>query len=308
MSFLDDSRWADTRDRPTAGRGGSADTDPREAGALDPRDAFTQGLDLPRGPHREPVSVDGERYDLRGSEVRTLAALGAFRVIPLDDLRDDPGQAADRWHGDIEHLREQGLIRHVAAVDRENGTDLFSLTERGRALLEAHRSHERDSGQRFSVGPARERELSHDAQLYRAYLKVAERLADEGARIERVTLEHDLKREYQRFLQEPNRGRSNSDGRPARSRDEIRQWAEERELAYVNGRVQFPDLQIEHEWPDGRREIENVEVLTPHYRGQHVSGKASAGFTMCRVKGMRVGGRTGRGHKFDPDLAEELLR
>ncbi len=307
MSFLDDSRCGDTRDRPTAGRGGGADTDPRETGTLDPRDAFTQGLDLPRGLDREPVSVDGERYDLRGSEVRTLATIGAFRVIPVDDLRDD-GQPGDRWHGDLEHLREQGLIRHVAAVDRENGTDLVTLTDAGRDLLEAHRSHEHDPGQAFSVGPARERELSHDAQLYRAYLKVAERLADEGARIERVTLEHDLKRDYQQFLQEPNRGRSNSDGRPARSRDEVRQWAEERELAYINGRVQFPDLQIEHEWPDGRREIENVEVLTPHYRGQHVSGKASAGFTMVRVKGVRAGGRTGRGHKFDPDLAEELLR
>jgi hypothetical protein len=305
---LDDSRWADTRDRPTAGRGGGADADPRETRTLDPRDAFTQGLDLPRGLDREPVSVDGERYDLRGSEVRTLATVGAFRVVPVDDLRDVAGSPGDRWHGDLEHLREQGLIRHVAAVDRDNGTDLVSLTNAGRNLLEAHRIRDHAPGQAFSVGPARERELSHDAQLYCAYLKVAERLVDEGARVERVTLEHDLKRDYQQFLQEPNRGRSDSDGRPARSPDEVRQWAEERELAYVNGRVQFPDLQIEHEWPDGRREIENVEVLTPHYRGQHVSGKASAGFTMVRAMGVRAGGRTGRGHKFDPDLAEELLR
>lgn len=308
MSLLDDSRWADTRDRPTAGRGGGADADPRETRTLDPRDAFTQGLDLPRGLDREPVSVDGERYDLRGSEVRTLATVGAFRVIPVDDLRDVEGSPGDRWHGDLEHLREQGLIRHVAAVDRDNGTDLVSLTNAGRNLLEAHRIRDHEPGQAFSVGPARERELSHDAQLYCAYLKVAERLVDEGARVERVTLEHDLKRDYQQFLQEPNRGRTDSDGRPARTRDEVRQWAEERELAYVNGRVQFPDLQIEHEWPDGRREIENVEVLTPHYRGQHVSGKASAGFTMVRAMGVRAGGRTGRGHKFDPDLAEELLR
>ena len=308
MSLLDDSRWADTRDRPTAGRGGGADADPRETRTLDPRDAFAQGLDLPRGLDREPVSVDGERYDLRGSEVRTLATVGAFRVIPVDDLRDVEGSPGDRWHGDLEHLREQGLIRHVAAVDRDNGTDLVSLTNAGRNLLEAHRSRDHEPGQAFSVGPARERELSHDAQLYYAYLKVAERLVEQGARVERVTLEHDLKRDYQQFLQEPNRGRSDSDGRPARSPDEVRQWAEERELAYVNGRVQFPDLQIEHEWPDGRREIENVEVLTPHYRGQHVSGKASAGFTMVRAMGVRAGGRTGRGHKFDPDLAEELLR
>ena len=308
MSFLDDSRWADTRDRPTSGRGGGGDGDPRETRTLDPRDAFAQGLDLPRGLDREPVSVGGDRYNLRGSEVRALATVGAFRVIPVDDLRDAAGSPGDRWHGDLDHLRQLGLIRHVAAVDPTNGTDLVSLTNAGRNLLEAHRIREHEPGQAFSVGPARERELSHDAQLYRAYLKVAERLVDEGARIERVTLEHDLKRDYQQFLQEPNRGRSDSDGRPARSRDEVRQWAEERELAYVNGRVQFPDLQIEHEWPDGRREIENVEVLTPHYRGHHVSGKASAGFTMVRALGIRAGGRTGRGHKFDPDLAEELLR
>lgn len=308
MSFLDDARWQDTRERPTAGRGGGSDTDPRDTGPLDPRDVFTQGLDLPDGGARDPVSVGNERYSLRGSESRALAIVGAFRVVPVDDLRDGPDTAGDRWHGDIEHLRAQGLIRHVASVDRENGTDLVSLTERGREVLEAHRSENNERGQAFAVGPARERELSHDAQVYRAYLRAADRLTEEGARIERITLEHDLKREYQRFLQEPNRGRRDSDGRPGRSRDEIRQWAEERDLAYVDGRVQFPDLQIEHLWPDGRREVENVEVLTPHYRGQHVSGKASAGFTMFRVKGARVGGRTGRGHKFDPDLAEELLR
>src|SRR5215207_8829350 len=120
MSVLDDSRWADTRDRPTVGRGGGADTDPREMRALDPRDAFAQGLDLPRGLDREPVSVDGDRYHLRGSEVRTLATVGAFRVIPVDDLRDAGVSPSDRWHGDLEHLREQGLVRHVAAVDRDN--------------------------------------------------------------------------------------------------------------------------------------------------------------------------------------------
>ena len=308
MSFMDDSRWSDTRERPGDGRSGGSEADPRDGGPLDPRDAFTQGLDLPRGVDREPLSMDGERFTLRGAEARALATVGAFRVVPVDDLHEGPGQVGDRWHGAVEHLRAQGLIRHVAAVDRENGGDLITLTERGRDLLEAHRTPDHEPGQTFGVGPARERELSHDAQVYRAYLHAAERLAEEGARVERVTLEHDLKREYQQFLQEPNRGRSGSDGRPGRSPDEVRQWAEERDLTYVEGRVQFPDLQIEHEWPDGRREIENVEVLTPHYRGDQIAGKANAGFTMFRAKGARAGGRTGRGHKFDPDLAEELLR
>jgi hypothetical protein len=308
MSCLDDPRWNDTREGPSRGRGGSSDPDPRDSTPLDPRDVFTQGLELPRGLDREPVSIGDERYDLRGSEIRTLATIGAFRVVPVDDLRDDAGRPGDIWRGDIEHLRTEGLLRHVAAVDRETGTHLVTLTERGRELLESHRSHDHEPVQVFHDGLARARELVHDAQLYRAYLRAAERLAEEGVHIERVVLEHDLKRDFQIFLQEPNRGRSDSDGRPGRDADEVRAWAEEHDLAYIDGRVQFPDLQIEYLSPDGRRDIENVEVLTPHYRGTHVTGKVRAGFTRFRVTGGRVGGRTGRGSRFDPGLAEELWR
>ena len=78
-----------------------------------------------------PVSLGDERYDLRGSEVRTLATVGAFRVVPIDDLRGHGERAADLWHGDLEHLRSEGLLRHVASVDRESGTDLVTLTDRG---------------------------------------------------------------------------------------------------------------------------------------------------------------------------------
>jgi hypothetical protein len=307
MSFFDDPRWDDTRDGPARGRGGGLDRDPRDLGAVDPRDVFTQGLDLPRGLDREPVSVGDERYDLRGSEVRTLATVGAFRVVPIDDLRDQGDRAADLWHGDLEHLRSEGLIRHIASVDREAGTDLVTLTERGRELLESHPSPDHDPRQTFHDGVARERELVHDAQLYRAYLRASERLVEQGAHIERVILEQDLRREYQMFLQEPNRGRADSDGRPGRDRDDVRRWAEDHDLPHADGRVQFPDLQIEFLWPDGRRDVENVEVLTPHYRGAHAAAKVRAGFTRFRGIGARAGGKTGRGSRFDPGLAEELV-
>ena len=39
-----------------------------------------------------------------------------------------------------------------------------------------------------------------------------------------------------------------------------------------------------------------------------MSGKISAGFKTFRFTGGRVGGRTGRGSRFDPALAEDLLR
>src|SRR5262245_17931080 len=100
MSCFDDPRWDNTRDGPTRGRGGSLD---RDLDALDPRDAFTQGLDLPRNLDREPVSIGHDQCDLRGSEVRTLATVGAFRVMPIDDLRGQGDRAADLWHGDLDH-------------------------------------------------------------------------------------------------------------------------------------------------------------------------------------------------------------
>ena len=297
-----DPRSLDSRDREPA--------DPRDAGATDPRDVFARGLDLPRGFERERVHVHEQDYQLRGSEVRTLATIGAFRVVPIDDLRDDRGRSGDLRHGDLDRLRSAGLIRSAAPFDRGERTTLVTLTERGRDVLETHRSRDYEAPQTYYAGLVKTRELTHDAQLYRAYLRSGERLRAAGGRIERVVLDYELKREYQRFLQERNRDRSDSDGRPTRTRDEIRDWAQDHDLPVVNDHVQFPDFRIEYERPDGRRDVEDVEVTTVHYRGLHAAGKVQAGFTRFRGTGGRVGGRTARGSRgspFDPRFAEELL-
>ena len=93
------------------------------------------------------------------------------------------------------------------------------------------------------------------------------RLRDEHGDLEirRVILEQDLKRQYQEFLQDHNRHRSDSDGRPDRGEDEIRDWAREHDLPYFDGQVHFPDYRIEYE-VDGRERHEDVELFTPHYR------------------------------------------
>ena len=298
-----DPRSLDSRERDAS--------DARAADPIEPRNVFTHDLDLPQGLERERVHVHDHDYQLRGSEARALATIGAFRVVPAKDLRDDAGRPGDVRHGDLERLRSADLIRTVAPFDREGRTTLVTLTERGRDVLESHRrggsSAER---QTFYVGDVKPRELSHDAQLYRAYLRAAERLHDEGARIHRVVLDYELKREYQRFLQAPNRNRADSDGRPVRTREEIREWAQEHDLPVVNERVQFPDFRIEYERLDGRREMENVEVTTLHYRGSHAAGKVQAGFTRFRGSSARVGGRSGQTSKassFDPRVAEEFL-
>jgi hypothetical protein len=284
--------------------------DSGDHGRTDPRDVFADRLDLPRGPERERVHVRVRTYELRGSEVRTLATVGAFRVVPALDLRGHDGRPADPRKGDLPHLRDVGLVRTMPYVVGKTRTTLVTLTEQGRGVLEdARRDHDRER-QVFYAGIAKPRELAHDAQLYRAYLRAAERLAGRDARIRRVVLDYELKREYQRFLQASNRGRRDSDGRPDREEEEIERWAHAHHLPIVDDHVQFPDVRIEYDERDGRRAVEDVEVTTEHYRGALAGAKARAGFTSYRAAGARLGGsrRTGRGGRgSDPRVAEEVL-
>lgn len=144
---------------------------------------------------------------------------------------------------------------------------MVTLTKEGRDLLESHRrNQDAPDRQTFTHGVQRPRELKHDAELYRAYLEEAEHLHDAGATIHRVVLENELKAEYQTFLREPNRDRDDSDGR-----DDVR----------------------------------DVEVMTPHYRGAHAAGKSGSGFSLY-FSG-RGGGGGGRGGSRSRGYMEESL-
>jgi DNA-binding MarR family transcriptional regulator len=296
----DDARWPE-RDRDPRGH------DPRDR---DPRDVFMRDLNLPRGREREMVYDPREReYTLRGSETRTLSTVGAFRVVPARDLRDHSGREADPRGGDLRHLREQGLINTVRLDGRREVAVV--LTDRGRDLLESHRGHDHDPRQEFYSGLKRERELEHDAQVYQAYLSVAERLDERHIHIERVLLDYELKREYQQWLHERDRDRDDYDGHSDRDAREIEQWALEHDLPYFDEHVHFPDLRIEYLEIDGRRDHEDVEVLTIHYRGAHGTAAARSGFTSYGGSSARIGGGNGgrrRGGGRNGGLAEEFLK
>src|SRR5262245_23284211 len=131
---------AEVRDRDEDAR--DRDQEARER-AHDPRDAFVDGLDLPRGPEREIVLDGDHRYELNGDDSRTLATVGAFRVVAERDLRDPRDEAGDpRDAIDLRHLRDEGLMRFVALDGRERAV---TLTGRGRHLLESHRRDRDDA-------------------------------------------------------------------------------------------------------------------------------------------------------------------
>src|SRR2546428_8300434 len=225
VRMFDDPRSDDSRDRD------ERDRDSRDR-CVDPRDVFMEWLNLPRGLEREVVRDGDHEYTLRGSESRTLSIVGAFRVASSRDLLDHDGKPTDPRKGDLRHLREQGLIRTLPLHGHREVAVV--LTQRGLDLLESHRRERPDvqGRQTFYAELRSARQIEHDAQVSRAYEREVQRLKDRGARIERVVLDYDLKREYQQFLQERNRGCGDSDGRPDRDQSEIEDWAREHDLPY----------------------------------------------------------------------------
>ena len=98
---------------------------------------FTKDLNLPRGPERQRVRARDHEVRLRGSESRTLATVGAFRVVPAGDLRDADGKALDPGRGDLRHLKSEGLVQTIPAAGEDRA--LVVLTEKGRDVLETNR-------------------------------------------------------------------------------------------------------------------------------------------------------------------------
>jgi hypothetical protein len=105
--------------------------------------SLMRDLDLPRGEERELVAIRGRVYELDGGDSRTLAAVGAFRVVPEHDLDID--------HDTLDHLLDEGLVETVDLGDDERG---LTLTREGRYLPARPRD-----------GQARSRAASHEMPL-----------------------------------------------------------------------------------------------------------------------------------------------
>jgi hypothetical protein len=181
----------------------------------------------------------------------------------------------------------------------------LTLTTDAPDLLDSHSlTRDDEISQVFYAGVSRSREIDHDSNLYATFRQENARLRDEHPDLEirGVILEQDLKREYQEFLQEHNRERPDSDGRPGRDENEVREWAREHDLLYFDNQVHFPDYRIEYE-VDGREHHQDVELFTPHYRGAHAASRAKTGFRIYLVGSRGGGGRSGP----RPRGMEELL-
>lgn len=233
---------------------------------------------------------------LRDSEVDLLATIGAFRAIATRDLgtrNADADRAADtQTDADIRSLGDQGLLQTHTIIINGESEPVVLLTDAGRDVLDSCRDRREDPDhepeQQFYAGLVKPRELAHDAQLYRMFEAERAQLESEGASVTRVVLDYELKAEYQDYVHEQEQ--AGIDGDDAR-----RAFAQEHELPFTDGHIQFPDVRVEYENEDGGRACRDLELATEHYSRSRVGGKQSAGFRVYRAAGARLSGSSRRG-------------
>jgi hypothetical protein len=281
---------------------------PRDPVAREPRTA------LPVGRWRAVLRDGTTAYRLRQSESRTLETLATFRVVLERDLAEGVYDGSwQRLAEDVRSLREQGLVqRRGLVVSRRGGTQgVLALTPAGQQLLERHQGPSELTDGRPSRPETpvwgKRADLVHNACLYRMYRLEAARLAADGARVRRVSLDDDLKRALYRDLQE------NGPLPAAACQTRLAELAVEHHLPIVNGHVQLPDLRLDYESAAGERGRVDLELATDHYRAGQIRAKQQAGFSVYRAGGdgslhlAGTGSAGGASSMSDPSYLSGLL-
>jgi hypothetical protein len=245
----------------------------------------------------QPVERRARRNDLpqkivglslRNEEIRALTAIGKFRVVTTRDLADTVyGGSRSELQRDLRFLQKKGVVEVNSVNARRDGRggrvkriEVVTLTKPGRQL--GRQVTGLPESQKLYYGMVKPREVEHDAQIYRAWLKEADRIEQKGGMNLRVQLDFELKSKIQKAIYAERRVD------PKRDIAEIKQQVAARlELPFVDGKIQIPDARIDYDLPrsdahdidqGSRTGHQDIEVLTAAYRPGHLRNKAQAGF------------------------------
>ena len=244
------------------------------------RRAVIQDRPMDQRSRREAIPQQVVGLSLREEERKVLAEVGRFRVVTTRDLAETVyDNRHSRMERDLAFLREKGLVQVDAVNARRDGRggrveriEVVTLTRAGRDVASQTSGLPQD--QKLYAGLVKPREAEHDAQIYRAYRKEAERIEQKGGSNLRVQLDFELKSDVQKAIYAARKAE------PGRDMGEIKQQvAQQFELPYVNDGIQIPDARIEYDMDQGSLTGHvDIEVLTAAYRPGHLHNKAQAGF------------------------------
>ena len=255
--------------------GRTAEPDPRPAAPP------SRNRERMRKGHRREYAADRARGSTSFSErcAGALTDIGVHGAVSYRDLAEArfgghpyaTRRAVNAW------IRKGWVEEHRATGPKGNPFKVLTLT--GKGVAEARElAAERGMDPEQTIRPARMRtsDIAHDTAIYRACRKERERLEAKGATVRRVRLDTELKSAVARASE------------AARRRDDKRAADAERhrvagELGLPiddEGRVLYPDAQIEYTEADGRTGRVNIEAVSGNYREPAVKAKAAAGFAM----------------------------
>ena len=228
-----------------------------------------------------------KRLSFRERSERTLADVGIYRSVSFRDLAEahfgghpyTARRSVNLW------IRAGALREHAAKGPKGNPYKVFTLTRAGAQLARRLAvTRGLDPGQKTWSGLVKHSELSHDTAIYRAVQVELGRLRESGARLTRVRIDAELKSAVARRI-EAARSR---DGKEAADKEQQRAAKELGLPVDEQGRVLYPDAQLEYIAADGRTGRVNIEVASGHYRDKSIHAKSKAGFTLHATRGNRL--------------------
>ena len=250
--------------------------DPRPSGTGVP-DARQPGK-MRDGHRREYDPRNQERQSFEDRSERALADVGMYRTVSFRDLADarfgghpyTTRRAVNRW------IKDGAMREHEATGPQGGSYKVLTLTRAGaRQARQLAQDQGLDKGQQTWSGLVKRGELGHDTAVYRAARRESARLLEQGATIRRVRIDAEMKKQVARAAETAR-------AREGKAAADAARWkaAEELSLPVEEGRVVYPDAQIEYRDTEGRTGRVNVEVASEHYRSGSIVSKAAAGFEM----------------------------
>ena len=256
---------------------------------------------------RDPRNDVGIGVHLRPQEVRVLSEVGRFRVVAVRDLAETVyGGDRSALERDLDYLEKKGIVSLHSVNSRRDGSwrqperiRVVTLTRPGKKVVRQVGTLRHD--QQLYAGLVKPREVEHDTQIYRAYLKEMDRIESLGGSNPRVVLDFEIKRDVQRAMYAQRKAD------PDRDLNEIKEHvANEFNLPYVDNQIQIPDARIEYDLDQGSRVgSSDIEVVTGAYRPGHLRSKAQAGFRLYAASRDRA--RLGRDIEDEHHMLHEIL-
>lgn len=235
---------------------------------------------LPEQSRHRTRHPDRDRtYSLRQREIVAMTEIGTFRTVDVRDLaRFAYGGNDATMNYDLRELRSHGLVEEKT-VPRANQEPrkVVALTKRGRRILRKASGFRKD--QALYHGYANEREIDHDADLYKVYQDAAAEIRRRGGRPVRVRLDFELKAAIERH-RNVIKDRAENERRAL-----LEAFAKEHGLTITGMVIRVPDMQVEYESREGELERTNLELVSENYRTQGIRSKAESGFTIYARSG-----------------------